>query len=91
MRTFEEMWAIAKDYGASLEDLARELYDRFKTEQMKEETLQTLINFVYELKALDDYFTENKLDVDRLPSIFRRIRDHKHVDGQVVLPMEIDP
>jgi hypothetical protein len=91
MRTFKEMWEFAQNYGACIEDIAKELYTCLINEGQTEDTIQMFMNLLCELKGLDDYLSENKLDADKLPWILRHIRDHKHVDGQVVLPMVIDP
>jgi len=91
--TFEKMWKDAGEYGAGIEDLARELYQEMIQSKVPLDRIRAALNILRELKCMDDYLTENYAEILTVNSLEKKHRilldKHTHrADGVVCLPLE---
>lgn len=92
--TFDKLWKDGGNYGAGLEDLARELYDKLSEKHVPREMVRVIVYLIRELKAMDDYFTETFAEIGDLNNRERNLRTliakHTHgaTDGKALLPVE---
>jgi len=91
--SFEKMWENVRDYGAGIEDLARELYQEMIQSKVPLERIRIALTILREIKAMEDYFTENYADLPIVNSLEKKLRIliDKHTHGPnstVSLPIE---
>jgi len=81
------MWEGAKSLGADLDGLAEDVYNRCVTNNVDEETTQLILNVLAEVRNYLEFLKDEKVDRETLNKVKIDFKNHRHADGQVVLPM----
>jgi len=91
MKSFEEMWELAKSLGVEVQGLAEDLYLRYK-DKIAEEDMQEIINLIAGVNGWLSYLDDNKVDIDdfqaELNKLKKMLKEHSHLADKVVAPIE---
>jgi len=88
MPLFPEMWESAKNYGADIDSLAEDVYNILAKNKIPPEIIQTVLNILAQSKGYQEYLNDNKPDKSDLNTLAEKLKNHKHVNGEVVIPLE---
>jgi len=86
MKSFEEMWELAKSLGADVKGLSEELYNRYK-DKIAEEDLEAIINLLAEIDSWHDFLRTEKIDHVDFNRLKKMLKEHSHLLDKVVLPV----
>jgi len=91
--SFEKMWKDAIDYGAGIEDLARELYQEMIEAKVPLERIRVAVYLLRGIKALDDCYSDTFAEIVTVNALEKKLRllldKHTHdADGIACIPLE---
>jgi len=87
MLPFPEMWEAAKQCGQELDGLAETFYEQNKT-KLTEEEMFNYLSILAKIYCMLQYLDENKISTDDKKEIEKNLKNHKHVNREVVFPLE---
>ena len=79
MKSFKQMWDLAKNLGTDTEERIKILYDEMVLAKIPEPVIESFIELFYEINALQKYVDENKADINDLETLEKRVGRHKHL------------
>ena len=81
------MWDMAKNYGADINTLAEEIYNELKAQNVREPVVEIVLRILAQVIGYQSFLTEGKADKSDLNALEMTLKNHKHLDGKVVIPL----
>lgn len=90
VRPFPEIWEAAIQRGEDIEGNAEEVYNECVKANIPQSVIQALMNMFAEVQGHVNWLIDNKVDQEQLNKANILFRRHKHVDGEIFVPLSVE-